>query len=168
MSVILPLDSRHARITRLLLADRTPATLDAIAAQLKLTTRIVRYNLPPVESYLRSAGLEVVRRPGVGIWVSGDDAKRRHTLTELDPEHAPRVLAAEDRKTRALITLLAASPEPIELAELEVELGASRPTVRRDVRASEAWLDEHHLHLQRLPGVGVVIRGSEIEIRKAM
>jgi len=168
MSTVLPLDSRQARITRLLLADRKPATLDAIAAQLKLTTRIVRYNLPPVESYLRSAGLEVVRRRGVGIWILGDDDQRRQTLTSLDPATAPRVLAAEDRKLRALVTLLDASPEPVELGDLEVDLGASRPTVRRDVRATEAWLEEHHLHLQRLPGVGVVVRGSEIEIRKGL
>ena len=168
MSVVLPLDSRQARITRLLLADRKPATLDAIATQLKLTTRIVRYNLPPVESYLRSAGLEVVRRRGVGIWVSGDDAQRRQTLTGLDPATAPRVLAAEDRKLRALFTLLDASPEAVELGDLGVELGASRPTVRRDVRATETWLEEHHLHLRRLPGVGVVVRGSEIEIRKGL
>ena len=168
MSVILPLDSRQARITRLLLADRKPATLDAIATQLKLTTRIVRYNLPPVESYLRSAGLQVVRRRGVGIWISGDDAQRRQTLTSLDPTAAPRVLAAEDRKLHALITLLDASPEAVELGDLGAELGASRPTVRRDVRATETWLEEHHLHLQRLPGVGVVVRGSELEIRKGL
>lgn len=42
MALVLPLDSRQARITRLLLVDKKPATLDAIAAQLKLTTRIVR------------------------------------------------------------------------------------------------------------------------------
>src|SRR2546425_7825136 len=168
MSVVVPLDSRQARITRMLLADRKPATLDAIATQLKLTTRIVRYTPPPVESYLRSAGLEVVRRRGVGIWVAGDDNRRRQTLTGLDPTTAPRVLAAEDRKLRALITLLDASPEPVELGDLGVELGASRPTVRRDVRATETWLEEHHLHLQRLPGVGVVVRGNEIEIRKGL
>jgi transcriptional antiterminator len=168
MVVALPLDSRQARITRLLLADSKPATLDAIASQLKLTTRIVRYNLAPVESYLRSAGLEVVRRRGVGIWVSGDDDQRRKMLTGLDPGAAPRVLAAEDRKLRALITLLDSSPASVELGDLEIELGASRPTVRRDVRATEAWLEEHHLHLQRLPGVGVVVRGNEIEIRKGL
>src|SRR6267378_8413736 len=168
MSLVLPLDSRQARITRLLLADKKPATLDAIAAQLNLTTRIVRYNLPPVVSYLRSAGMEVVRRRGVGIWVAGDDNRRRQTLTGLDPTTAPRVLAAEDRKLRALITLLDASPDAVELGDLGVELGASRPTVRRDVRATETWLEEHHLHLQRLPGVGVVVRGGEIEIRKAL
>ena len=168
MSVALPLDSRQARITRLLLTDRKPETLDAIAAQLKLTTRIVRYNLDPVESYLRSAGLELVRRRGVGIWVTGDEDQRRQTLTDLDPAAAPRVLAAEDRKLRALITLLDASPGAVELGDLGNELGASRPTVRRDVRATETWLEEHHLHLQRLPGVGVVVRGSEIDIRKAL
>ncbi|HEX6061093.1 MAG TPA: PRD domain-containing protein [Candidatus Limnocylindria bacterium] len=168
MAVVLPLDSRQARITRLLLNDRKPATLDAIATQLNLTTRIVRYNLAPVEGYLRSAGLEVVRRRGVGIWVSCDDDLRRRTLRGLDPGTAPRVLAAEDRKLRALVTLLDASPQPVEIGDLEAELGASRPTVRRDVRATETWLEEHHLHLQRLPGVGVVVRGGEIEIRKAL
>jgi mannitol operon transcriptional antiterminator len=168
MTVVLPLDSRQARITRLLLADRKPATLDALASQLNLTTRIVRYNLPPVESFLRSAGLDVVRRRGVGIWVSGDDDRRRRTLTSLDPGATAQVLAAEDRKLRALVTLLDASPEPVELGQLEVELGASRPTIRRDVKATEAWLEEHHLHLKRLPGIGVVVRGSEIEIRKGL
>jgi transcriptional antiterminator len=165
---ILPLDSRQARITRALLADTKPATLESIASQLKLTTRIVRYNLPPVEGYLRAAGLAVNRRPGVGIWISGDDEQRRQMLSGLDPTAAPRVLAAEDRKVRVLVALLDAAPQAIGLGTLEVELGASRPTIRRDVRATEAWLDEHHLHLQRLPGVGVVVRGSEIEIRKAL
>src|SRR3979490_2864366 len=151
-------------MARLLLADPKPATLDAIADQLKLTTRIVRYNLPPVESYLRSAGLEVVRRRGVGIWVSGDDDQRRQTPPRIVPDTAPRVLAAEDRKVRVLVTLLDAAPGSVELGDLEVELGASRPTVRRDVRANETWLEDHHLHLQRLPGVGVAVRGNEIEI----
>ena len=37
--------------------------------------------------------------------------------------------------------------------------------MRRDVRAAEAWLERHRLHLRRLPGVGVVVRGSEIDVR---
>lgn len=40
------LDSHQARITLLRLVDRKLATLDAIAAELKLTTKIVRYNAP--------------------------------------------------------------------------------------------------------------------------
>ena len=168
MATVVPLDSRQARITRLLLGDDKPATLERLASQLKLSTRVVRYNLTPVERYLRAAGLDVVRRRGVGVWVSGDDERRRHVLSELEPSAAPRVLAADDRKLRVLLALLDAAPQPVALSVLETELGASLPTVRRDVRATEAWLEEHHLHLQRLPGVGVAVRGGESEIRRAL
>ncbi|HYK98667.1 MAG TPA: PRD domain-containing protein [Candidatus Acidoferrales bacterium] len=167
MTIVL-LDSRQARIARRLLADATPATLETIAQQLNLTTRVVRYNLPPVESYLREAGLSVMKRRGVGIWVDGDAEGRRRLLVDLDRSAGPRVLAGEDRKLRAVAALLDASPQPVPLADLELDLGASRPTVRRDVRATETWLEEHHLHVQRLPGVGVAVRGSEAELRKAL
>lgn len=163
-----PLDSRQARITRHLLAHATPATIEAIASDLKLTARVVRYNLPSVETYLRAAGLDIVRRPGVGIWVSGDGERRRRTLSDLEPVDAIRVLSADERQLRGLAALLDAAPHPIDLGDLEGELGVSRPTVRRDVRATEPWLDEHHLHLQRLPGTGVAIRGRESDIRRAL
>jgi mannitol operon transcriptional antiterminator len=165
---LLPLDSRQARITRLLLAEENPATLESIAHELSLSTRVVRYNLPPVEGYLHAAGLSVVKRRGVGIWVSGDAATRERLLGELDTSTGPQVLAGDDRKVRALVALLDVAPRPIALADLELALGASRPTVRRDVRATESWLEEHHLHLQRMPGVGVAVRGSETEIRRAL
>jgi mannitol operon transcriptional antiterminator len=165
---VVPLDSRQARITQHLLADTNPATLESIATELKLTKRVVRYNLPSVEGFLRSAGLEVVRRRGVGIWVSGDNERRQRALLDLNPRGAMRVLSADDRQVRVLAALLDTAPHAVDLGDLEAELGASRPTVRRDVRASESWLEEHHLHLQRLPGVGIAVRGNEVEIRKAL
>lgn len=142
--------------------------MESIAAELQLTPRVVRYNLPAVETFLESSGVRVMRRRGVGIWASGDEARRRAILTSLDTAAGPRVLDTEDRKLHALAALLDAAPEPVHLRDLEVDLGASRPTVRRDVRAGESWLEEHHLHLQRLPGIGLAVRGSELDIRKAL
>src|SRR5438309_8785126 len=168
MTVAVPLDSRQASITRLLLTETGPATVDAIASELKLTSRVVRYNLPSIDTFLRPEGLHVMRRRGVGVWVSGDDDRRQAILLSLGAAAGPRVLDGEDRKLHALAALLDASPRPVHIGDLEAELGASRPTVRRDVRAAEAWLEGHHLHLQRLPGVGIAIRGSEIDIRKGL
>src|SRR3989475_1670185 len=168
MAVVVPLDSRQASITRLLLTETGPATVEAIANELKLTSRVVRYNLPSIETFLRPEGLRVVRRRGVGVWVSGDDDRRQAMLTSLGAAEGPRVLDGEDRKLQVLAALLDASPRPVHIGDLEGELGASRPTVRRDVRTAEAWLEGHHLHLQRLPGVGIVVRGSEIDIRKGL
>src|SRR5947207_7894009 len=165
---VVPLDSRQASITRLLLTEARPSTVEAIASELKLTGRIVRYNLPSIDTYLRPEGLRVMRRRGVGVWVSGNDDRRRAILSTLGSVAGPRVLDGDDRKLQVLAALLDASPQPVHIADLEEALGASRPTVRRDVRAAEAWLEGHHLHLQRLPGVGIAVRGSEIDIRKGL
>src|SRR4029077_174190 len=86
----------------------------------------------------------------------------------LGPVPGPRVLDGDDRKLHVLAALLDASPRPGHTAALEGELGSSRRTVRRDVRAAESWLEGHQLHLQRLPGVGIAVRGSEIDIRKGL
>jgi mannitol operon transcriptional antiterminator len=168
MAVVVPLDSRQASIARLLLTETEPATVDAIATELKLTSRVVRYNLQSVETFLRPEGLVVMRRRGVGVWVAGDSERRQAILTSLGTAAGPRVLDGDDRKLQVLAALLDASPRPVHIGDLEGELGASRPTVRRDVRAAETWLEGHHLHLQRLPGVGIAIRGSEIDIRKGL
>src|SRR2546430_2513239 len=168
MAVVVPLDSRQASITRLLLTETGPATVEAIASELKLTSRVVRYNLPSIETFLRPEGLHVMRRRGVGVWVSGDDKRRQAMLTGLGAAAGPRVLDGDDRKLQVLAALLDAAPRPVHIGDLEEELGASRPTVRRDVRVAETWLAGHHLHLQRLPGVGIAVRGSEIDIRKGL
>jgi transcriptional antiterminator len=165
---VVPLDSRQASITRRLLTEPGPATVEAIASELKLTGRIVRYNLPSIDTFLRPEGLRVMRRRGVGVWVSGNDDRRHAILTSLGSVAGPRVLDSDDRKLQVLAALLDASPRPVHIADLEEQLGASRPTVRRDVRAAETWLEGHQLHLQRLPGVGIAVRGSEIDIRKGL
>src|SRR5207247_841484 len=127
----------------------------------KLTSRGVRTNPPSIATFLRPEGLHVMRRRGVGVWVSGDEDRRQAMLTSLGAAEGPRVLDGDDRKLQVLAALLDASPHPVHIGDFEEALGASRPTVRRDVRAAEAWLEGHHLHLQRLPGVGIVVRGSE-------
>ena len=165
---VVPLDSRQASITRLLLTEARPATVEAIASELNLTGRIVRYNLPSIDTFLRPEGLRVMRRRGVGVWVTGDEDRRHAILSSLGAVAGPRVLDGDDRKLRVLAALLDASPRPMHIADLEEVLSASRPTVRRDVRAAETWLEGHHLHLQRLPGVGIAVRGTEIDIRKGL
>jgi transcriptional antiterminator len=64
--------------------------------------------------------------------------------------------------------LLDNAPGPVLLSDLEATLDTSRPTVRRDVRSVEPWLERHHLHLQRMPGLGIVVRGTELNVRKAL
>lgn len=168
MAYAVPLDTRQARIARHLLVASSPATVQSIASALRLTPRMVHYNLKRIERYLGDRGLRVVRKPGVGVWLEGSEDQRRAVSATLDEATGPRVLDAAGRRVRALAALLDRAPDSLQMFELESELDASRQTVRRDVRDAESWLEEHRLHLQRLPGVGLAIRGDEIDVRKAL
>jgi mannitol operon transcriptional antiterminator len=162
---VLPLDTRQSRIARRLLEGAEPVNVEALASDLDLTPRVVRYNLGSVDAFLRPSGLHLVRRRGVGIWIDGEEGSRRALIARLDSTVGPAVVDATERRARVIVALLDAFPEPVRLESLEVDLGVSRPTVRRDVRSAERWLEGHRLHLRRRPGVGIVVLGSETEVR---
>jgi mannitol operon transcriptional activator len=164
----LPLDSRQAAIARLLLDGSGVASVEEVAAELQLTDRIVRYNLPSVEAYLSEHALRLGKRRGVGVWIDGDAVARATVRHELDTAPGPAVLDAADRQSRVLLALLGTAPDALRSEALEARLGVSRPTIRRDVRLAETWLEQHRLHLRRLPGVGIAVRGSEVDVRAAL
>ena len=165
---ILPLDSRQIRIAKMLLEERGTTRLEQVASSLRLTDRVVRYNLPSIEAYLEAHGLRLVRRRGVGVWVDGDAASRSKVVTDLATVAGPAVLDPDDRQTRVILALLEAAPDAVRSEDLESRLGVSRPTIRRDARIAEVWLEQHRLHLRRMPGVGLTVRGSEVEVRSAL
>jgi len=165
MTSTMPLDTRQARIARRLLQTDGPTSVADLAAELKLTARMVRYNLDPVESLLAGYGLRLARQSGVGVWIEGGPDAHAAVLQALDRSTGPAVLDATDRRGRILLALLLASPDPIRSEALEDRLSVSRPTVRRDMREAESWLEHHRLHLRRMPGRGIAVAGSEIDVR---
>src|SRR3989442_14847561 len=130
----LPLDTRQLAIARRLLETDGPASVDDLASELKLTERMVRYNLASVESALSDHGLKLSRRRGVGIWVEGSGAARESLLAELDQSTGPAVLDPSDRRGRILLALLVAPPEAIRSEALEDRLGVVAATVPRRKR----------------------------------
>jgi transcriptional antiterminator len=161
----LPLDSRQLGIARRLLETTGPASVDDLATELKLTDRMVRYNLASVDTVLAEHGLRLARRRGVGIWIEGSSTARAGLLASLDQTTGPAVLDPTDRRSRILLALLVAAPDAIRSESLEELLGVSRPTIRRDMREAESWLEQHRLHLRRMPGRGIAVVGNEIDVR---
>jgi len=165
MAASLPLDTRQARIARRLLETLGPASVDDLATELKLTDRMVRYNLASIEGVLQGHGLRLARRRGVGIWIEGTPKARAELLADLAGAPGPSVLDPTDRRSRILLGLLIASPEPVRSEAFEEALEVSRPTIRRDMREVEGWLEGHRLHLRRIPGRGIAVAGGEVELR---
>lgn len=165
MSPSVPLDTRQARIARRLLETVGPASVDHLAGELKLTDRMVRYNLESIEGTLADHGLRLARRRGVGIWIEGPPTARDELLGVLDHASGPAVLDPVERRERILLVLLTAAPESVRSETLEERLEVSRATIRRDIREVDRWLEGHRLHLRRIPGRGIAVVGSEVDLR---
>ena len=78
------------------------------ASSLRLTDRVVRYNLPSVEAYLSGHGLRLVKRRGVGIWIDGDSARRTKVVDDLATAAGPAVPLAVPQRIRAVSSRVAA------------------------------------------------------------
>jgi transcriptional antiterminator len=92
-STVLPLDTRQARIARRLLDVASPTSVEALASELDLTPRVVRYNLPSVDAFVRAGGLRLtgVRR---AIRAASSSDLEQRALASLRAGTAAEVRAA--------------------------------------------------------------------------
>jgi len=162
-------DSRVVRILRWLLDQDRPRSTAALAADLGLSQRVIRYRLGAAESVLQSRRLELIRQRGTGLWVRGDAEAIADLRAELAVlSKTPRVYAREERQHVLLASLLWTAPAATSVEKLQKILEVSNPSARRDLRRAEEWLERRGLLLARRPGVGISLVGTETTLRKAL
>jgi transcriptional antiterminator len=162
----LPLDDRQVRILHHLLRHPEPSSVPAMGNALRLPDHVIRYNLETLRPFIEHLGLRLSRRRGVGFWIEGEPAARANLASSL-ARTVVSALVPSERRTVALLTLLDRAPGAAHLDEIEAEIGASRPTARRDVQVAERWLADHRLLLDRSRD-GLAVRGQEVDIRRAI
>lgn len=163
------LDSRQVRIALWLLDQTRPKSTAALAEDLGLSQRVVRYRLNGVETYLRSRKLTLTKQAGVGLLVFGDFSDKdaaRHELAD-ESEDAYRVFARDERIDLVRALLLDRAPDNTTMEQLQVQLEVSKTSARRDTLRCEPWFAEQSLVIARRPGVGMAVVGSEGAIRRA-
>lgn len=163
------LDSRQVRIALWLLDQTQPNSTAALAGDLGLSQRVVRYRLAAVEAYLRSRNLSLTKQAGIGLVVDGMDIDRATARRELTEESdgAYRVFAREERIDLVRAVLLDRAPDHVTMEELQRELEVSLTSARRDTLRSEPWFETQSLLIARRPGIGLAVIGSEGAIRRA-
>lgn len=163
------LDSRVIRMIRWLLDQDEPRSTAALAADLGLSQRVVRYRLGAAEAFFDSQGVSLTRRRGSGLFLVAGPADRDRIRAELAQRaQAPRVYARDEREHVVLAHLLWSAPDPTSVDELQEVLEVSKASARRDLQRVEPWLLARSVPLVRRPGVGISIIADEVAIRQAM
>ena len=126
------LDTRALRITRWLLQQDQPRSTAALASDLGLSQRVVRYRLDQVEQFLQACGAELARKRGQGLLVSASTEARSRIAADIRSlPDVPRVYAPPERARILLAALLWEAPDVVSLEELHLELEVSKTSARR-------------------------------------
>ncbi len=164
------LTSRQVRTLRWLLDRSGWGTLNEAARDLRLSPRVVRSGLDAIERFVTVRGLELERRRGVGVRLTGpSDAlvTLQSDTTRLEDGTSNITSSARDRFGQVRFLLLSTAPEAWTIENLQDMLGVSTTSARRDLARAEEWLADQDLVLSRRPGHGVTVVGTETAVRRA-
>ena len=165
---VVGLSSRTRDILNYLLRLEGPVSVHKVASALGLSPAQVRYCCRSLELWLHVRGLELIKKPRVGIKVEGSVARKKALLNELQElEGHELALAPGERRPLLLLQTLTAHG-PLPLSELQERMGISRTSLFRDLTAAREWLEGRGLELGTHRGRGVQVTGAEVLWREAV
>ncbi|MBJ6363889.1 BglG family transcription antiterminator [Paenibacillus sp. GCM10012307] len=151
--------NRQRQLLDLLLNSKEEITAADIAAAINVSARTVHRELPELELLLEKYGIELQRKSGIGIQVSGQPAQLDMLKQELSRMNYTEY-TAEERRIFILCMLLE-SVEPAKLFALAHNLHVTVATMSYDLDELEKGIIKYDLQLVRRRGYGVLLEGSE-------
>jgi mannitol operon transcriptional antiterminator len=158
--------ARQRQIIWLLLGVSEEITAAEIASDTGVSVRTVHREMEDIEQILKDFGLDLSRKSGKGIQLSGPE-KGLEALRLFLQEEKPVEYSGEDRKIYELCSLLEAE-EPVKLFSLAHSLKVTVATISYDLDELEPWVRKFGLQLVRRRGYGVEITGTEVDKRRAI
>ncbi|MFC4766756.1 BglG family transcription antiterminator [Effusibacillus consociatus] len=160
------MNSRQKELLRTLLFAPGPVLLQELANSVKVSIRTVQREMDALESILRQYGLDLIKKAGSGLQISGTDQDKYRLQESLSaPEEAP-VYTPEERQ-QGLIRDLLLSREPVKLYVFSRKYGVTEATISHDMDRIEGWFKNFGVQLIRKPGLGIYLEGTEQQLRMA-
>ncbi|SHI08002.1 BglG family transcription antiterminator [Clostridium grantii] len=161
------ISSRVKAIISVLCDKDGPITVKEISEALDVSSRTILRELSEVESWIKSNGLELNKKPRVGITLVANMKEKSRLKVLLSDEKVERNFSPKERQSLLLNELLQ-NNEPIKLFYFTTIFNVSEGTISHDLDKVEEWIKNYNLVLIRKQGLGVYIEGTETAFRKAM
>lgn len=160
------LSSREKMILEHLLSASEEMTINDLAKEIAVSSRTIHRDLKGIEQFITASGLQLTRKTGVGIQITGsvaDKAQLKRKLMTLTLQD----FMAEERQMLILSALYEATG-PVKLFTLANELQVTVATISNDLLKLEAQLKDFQLSIIRRRGYGIELSGSEESKRRAI
>lgn len=159
---------RVMEIAMLLLESETPLTVDQVADKLAVSNRTVRHDYERLGELLAKTRLALVKKAGVGAWISGAEEDKIELLRTLQRELAWVEPYSPVGRQNHILTWLFFGGQRTTIYSLSEALYISTSTVYQDLKPVSDWLAEYGLTLVKQRSRGLAIVGEERNYRKAM
>lgn len=158
--------SRLKKILEYCLQQDGYVTIEELAHQLKTSTRTIFRELKDIDRDLKTCGLTMHSKTGKGIFFEGNRVDKENLLHVIQVQGVQYVNKEERRNL--LIFEVLRQEETQKLIHYANVFEVSEATISNDIDAIEPWFQTLSLTIDRKPGKGIELSGSEENVRRAM
>ncbi len=160
--------SRIFNIVDLLVNNKESMTINSIAERLNVSNKTIRNDLIEVNKFIQQAGLVMIKKPGVGIKIEGQEDKVLKLMNEIQSSLNKFQDFSPEARKNYILKRLFMSYKSLTMQELGDELYVSRVTIYKDLNDVEKWLSNYNLALLKKPNYGIEVVGAEEDWRNAI
>lgn len=157
---------RMKQILQVLLKEDSVVSIKYLADQMGLSKRTIQRELGYMDYVLKDYGIQFRSRTGTGVWLEGSAEEKERLLKDtdnIDYDAGNR----EERRKRLILEILKEKGLK-KMFYYSSQFKVSEATVSSDLEAVEGWLNQYGLSVNRKPGIGVSVNGSEENYRRAI
>ena len=150
------------------LSEKEYQTAEALAEELKVSSKTIRKQLKNLNELLCDYGVYVESKHGSGYRLVVECLRKQKELEELMQERELQESAipnSSGERVEYLLEYLLNAEGYVKLDELSEMLYISKKTLTGNLKEVENLLGEYHLQLQRKPNHGIRIEGREFNRR---
>ena len=133
-----------------------------------VSKRTVPRELEYVDSALKGSGIRFLSRTGVGVWLEGEAEARARFFGKLESGDDDYDVSNREQRRRRLLLEMLKEKGIKKLFYYSNQFGVSEATISSDLASVEGWLGQYGLTVNRRPGSGVAVEGSEENYRRAI
>lgn len=158
---------RMKQIFQVLLQEDSAISVKYLAEQVGVSKRTVQRELGYIESSLKGYEIQFFSKTGVGVWLEGRENEKQRLKQDIEGGDDYDVSNREERRKRLILEILKEKGLK-KLFYYSSQFGVSEATISTDLEASEAWLNKYGLYVNRKPGSGISVEGTEENYRRAI
>lgn len=160
---------RQIEIIQFLLKNQDYQPVKAIAEHMKYSVKTIRNDLDIIEEYVANEGMNMEKRPGIGVRLSLSDKEKMSLNLIANSKKNNNIveLSTDARRIKILSDLLNDSSKSTSIQKLSEKYYISKTSIVNDLKAIEERVQIFNLQLER-DQHGTRIIGNEVDIRKAM